>query len=501
MVPSASGSETTRPKKQRKTGRNARVAVDPASEAEQPQAGASESGQEVVNNKAALMDLHENGELSATRLEQETWTEPALPPPRSSVTDYKKNPFRQTVYVSSMLPLGKKPTSRQFRAVGLTPPSALAAAKRKGPDMVAQTTQTEPAENGDERPKTATPSIEEPGQSDSTPAEVLATEIPTEPPGAEERETRSTRSKSKTGGDNLAAEELAAAAVNGHGPPTTIPSVPTSRPRDKISEAVEVAIAQAEGRNNLVVARGLRKIWDATGTNPYLLTVLDGVLRKDPDANQRSAFQTVMRDISKSVKAEGQPREEPVPMARTQSQETTSSLSTAKSLDPETFAAPPAAPGTATPNPPAKGKAAKAAAPKGKGKGRAAPSSSSAESAFPSMDASVLRKRAMEEDPEFTDEALDRKRKALKQTFDDATVELSNVRPIPTTPPPVISEPVSPRTLECRKRTREAEEAGVELGFDASSSMPDGPAPKKARPMTVYVYSFFPFIYYFSTNS
>lgn len=460
-VSSASGTEPTRPRKQRKTGRNARVAVDPVVEAG-PQEEASGSGEEQQQNNAEPMDLQEDNSGPNTQSEQGPWVEPPRPSLKPSVKDVYKNPFAKAHVTSTMQPLGTMPSAKLLRATRAMPAKSAPGPLVKGKK---RSLETDATENGDERPKTATPSVEGPGQTDSSRAE--GSEGPL---GREGRVTRSTRST--TGNDNPIEE--APAAVNGHGP--AVSSGPTSLARDRLSEIVEAAIAKAEGLDDLAVSRGLRRIWDASSTDPFLLSVLDAVLSHNADARQRSVFQTVMRDANRSVQAEEQSGE-PVSMARTQSGASTSSLSSAKSLDPETFA-PTMASGTAQTNPRAKGKAAKAAASKAKGKGRAGPPRG--QSVFPTSDVSLTRKRALEEDPDFSEEAVTAKRRALERSFPDATVEESDVR-TEVGPARDAELPVpSPHEVERWELDREATGAGIDLG-DASSSNVDGvhPAPRK----------------------
>jgi hypothetical protein len=172
-------------------------------------------------------------------------------------------------------------------------------------------------------------------------------------------------------------------------------------------------------------------------------------------------------------------------MARTQSATSTSSLSSAKSLDAETFA-PTMTSGQANASVPAKGKTGRAAASKAKGKGRTGPIE--AQSEFLPDDAAVLRKRKREEQPELSEEAIAAKRLALRRTFIDAVVEESNVR---TTIEPVVREATSatPSTVHNRgsKRSRQAFETGPDGRSDDVSPKPVGPAPKRVRKTAAYV--------------
>ncbi|MBN0049409.1 hypothetical protein JS756_36300, partial [Streptomyces actuosus] len=96
-------------------------------------------------------------------------------------------------------------------------------------------------------------------------------------------------------------------------------------------------------------------------------------------------------------------------MTRTHSASSVSSLSSAKSLDAESFA-PVMTPATSNTRSRTKGKQAKTIAPKAKTK------ASTRRSMFPSSaEASAQRKRTVENDPEFSEEALRTKRAHLQQ--------------------------------------------------------------------------------------
>jgi hypothetical protein len=249
-------------------------------------------------------------------------------------------------------------------------------------------------------------------------------------------------------------------------------------------EIIGFAISRAEERDDSKVAGGLRWIRDASGNDPFLLAVLEGALGTPVGSRERSIFQVVMRDAIKRVQAEDQAGGASE-MARTQSAASTSSLSSAKSLDAETFA-PTMTSGSGIASISAKGKAARAAAPKAKGKGRAEPVD--AQSVSPLGDAAVLGKREREEQPELSEEAITAKRIELRRTFTDAVVEESHVR---TAIEPVVREAASttPSTAHTRgsKRSRQAFETGPDGRNDEVSPKPVGPAPKRVRKTAAYV--------------
>jgi hypothetical protein len=94
----------------------------------------------------------------------------------------------------------------------------------------------------------------------------------------------------------------------------------------------------------------------------------------------------------------------------------------------------------------------------------------------------------LQEDPEFSEEALTAKRMSLKRTFPDLVIEESDVR---TPIEPALNAPVASAVPlgGSRKRSREALDVGKVNGGEASSSAEhEGPTPKRARKTTAYVY-------------
>lgn len=414
---SSSFTESTRPRKQRRTGRNSRVAVDPAQETAEEQ-GHNEQPEE-TRAESPSPPPQSTGPLTE-------WVEPPL---RAPAPSYKDTPWSavsndRNPVLATMRPLGAMPTASDLRKVGLAPTKAPArpqARKRSAKEAADDGENDENGENGDERPKSASTSAEEPGRSASPRAAGQR--------GLQEREEQTRRpTRSKSAADNHGQD---AAGANGSGL-AGLP-VPTSTEYnvEKIKSAVEAALRMADDAGNRAVVRGLRRIWEDSSSDPFLLSVLDGVVKRNPGPRQRSVFQTVMRDAFKSVRAETQAA--PAPMARTRSATSTSSLSSAKSLDAETFA-PGMAPGAEKPAARAKGKSTKAPAAKdkegkeGKDKGRVS-EPLTRRSAFPSSDAALQqRKRALEEDPNFSEEAIAAKRARLRRTFSDVVPRESRLR-------------------------------------------------------------------------
>src|SRR5436190_9685639 len=475
-MPTASYPDTTRPRKHRKTGRNARVAVDPVQEAEPRQETKADLEMETpeVQPEQPESQVDAQGETQSEPPQSASgsWVEPPLRAPAPSYRDHAG--LEKSSILSTMQPLGTMPTARILRQAGLIPVKTIprSLASKKGTKLAKSAT------NGDERPKTASSTTEDPQQSDSSRAEGFQ--------GLLEHEDRAMRStRSRTGNNNA---EIEAVPVNGHDPATTSVPTLTMFTTDKMMEIIGFAISRAEEHDDSKVAGGLRWIRDASGNDPFLLAVLEGALGTPAGSRERSIFQVVMRDAIKRVQAEDQ-ADGTTEMARTQSATSTSSLSSAKSLDAETFA-PTMTSGSGNASVPAKDKAARAAAPKAKGKGRTGPID--AQSVSPLGDVAVLGKRKREEQPELSEEALAAKRTELRRIFTDPVVEESHVR---TVIEPAVREAASttPPTVHTRgnKRPRQAFETGPDGRNDEVSLKPVGPAPKRVRKTAAYVTSLY----------
>ncbi|KAM5463842.1 hypothetical protein MauCBS54593_007287 [Microsporum audouinii] len=458
--PSSSTSDTARPKKQRRTGIETRSPVDVVEEEErqverkpagsqtdatleqseqaanhqtadlqssQPLATAAElstsQGSQLAGQPSSALPAEQSLEPPQTvapRADPETWVEPTPVTPKTTFRGYGLNRGGQ---YTSMLPLGTRPTLATRRRVGLEPPAPNTTSKvtkRKGGRS---TKPKQTTKNVDERPSTASTSAEDAAAiSDSSRAEgiiqgVLEREERSEPAPA----SRMTRSKA--GKDKL--DDSADSQSAG-------PSVPSSRKftSEKLMDILGSAILRAEESQDSKVAGGLRWIKEASASDPYLLGVLEGAINRSAEAHHRSAFQALMRDAVKRVQAQQlDDSAAATEMVRTASATTTSSLSTAKSLDADAFAPAAAEQDPANALTSSKGKGAKAPKPKAKGRGRAGPSK--AHAALPTNSA-FSRKRKLEEDPEFSEEAVAAKRRALEEATIAMTgeAEESNVRTV-----------------------------------------------------------------------
>ncbi|RAH58253.1 PHD finger domain protein [Aspergillus piperis CBS 112811] len=337
--------DSTRPRKQRRTGWNSRVATDP------PQDPPSRTQSRLEQSKNEASDT-----LSDTNLLDSSagWVEPPLREPEPSFADtpwcnvsHHANPV-----LSSMRPLGTMPSAADLRKVGLAPikPSVQNISAKK------ESRATPNGEGGDTKPQTPLTPAEEPMD------EPLSTK-------------------------NKASPDMSAF--------TSLP-VPTSTDVDvdRIKIAVEKALRLALETNNRPVSRGLIRLWETCNKDPFALSILDGICQENPGPRERSAFQSVMRAAWKEVQAEADEDIATAPvLARPRSASSISSLSSAVSLDAETFA-PGMAPGAATSRTRARGKKAKRGAPKKK-----------EPVAPPSAATALSQKHALEDEPNPEEEA------------------------------------------------------------------------------------------------
>ncbi|RAL14838.1 putative PHD finger domain protein [Aspergillus homomorphus CBS 101889] len=206
--------ESTRPSKQRRTGRNTRETTDPPQNAPEQQ---------------------DNG--------GKDWAEP---PARVPAPSYVDSPWSghcdsRNPVLSTMRPLGARPSPADLRKVGLMPkPVApiIPAKRRSG------------VESNEPAPQKPKPLID----------------------------------------------------ISAFG---TIP-IPTSADInvEKLKVAVREALRLAIETDNRPVSRGLLRLWESSGSDPFLLSVLEGVCQGNPGSREKSAFQSVMRAAWDEIKAE-----------------------------------------------------------------------------------------------------------------------------------------------------------------------------------------------------
>ncbi|OJJ51262.1 hypothetical protein ASPZODRAFT_56673 [Penicilliopsis zonata CBS 506.65] len=394
--------ETTRPSKRRRTGANSRVPSEPLPE-------------------LASQDLGENTETSVATGSKRSlppaptgWVEP---PRRPAQPSWKDTPWSalctpSNPILSTMRPLGQMPAAADYRKVGLVPPSKARAVPGE------QVSKALLGSNGDSASATRPPS---PLLAAATAEESMA--LPSELPLPEAWLD-----------DDLAALEALPLPIS------------DEFDIDKLKSAVENAIRMAAELENRTVARGLLRLWSDSSSDPFLLSVLDGVIRQNPDPQEKSAFRALMRAASRSAQADLEPTTilAAPPMGRVRSATSSSSLSSAKSLDPEMFAPGIASASAKDTRSRAKGKLV---AQKDKEKARAS-EPPARRSVFPPLDAAAQRKRAYADDPEYSEEALETKRRRMTKSFDDVVVRESAIRSSlslePSNPPSLASDDSPP---------------------------------------------------------
>lgn len=313
--------------------------------------------------------------------------------------------------LSTMRPLGSMPTAADLRKVGLEPfkPVTTRVPAKETPPVVQNGVHND--EQGAE--KDGMPNGDEGGKKSKTPD--VPVEVPTLAPAPASPKKHSQKKN-----------ELATFAA--------LP-VPDSSEFDvdRIKGAVEDALRKGVQTGNRAVIRALLHLWENTSKDSSMLSILDGMCRENPTRHEASAFKTAIRtawDEFQDDDSDGSDAQPPA-MTRMQSASSVSSLSSAKSLDAETFA-PVMTPATSNTRSRTKGRQAKATAPRIKSKSsnnQPAPNVPDRRSMFPNnAEASVQRKRAMESDPEFSDEALRNKRARLQPELPDIDIAESKVR-------------------------------------------------------------------------
>ncbi|KAL4939290.1 hypothetical protein BDV06DRAFT_38501 [Aspergillus oleicola] len=379
----SSFTESTRPRKQRRTGRTSRVATD--SLRDTPVSSQSQPDQP---------DEHPTNGVNGAHLfgEDAEWREPVL---RAPVPSYDDTPWSAVSssanpVLGTMRPLGAMPSAADLRKVGLvlSKPGTPSITARKEPQLVV---------NGEK--KTDNP------PTPLTPAEEQPPELIAHKPTIE---------------DDLAA--------------FTVLPVPDSMDADieTLKAAVESALRLASDADNRPVIKGLLRMWEKCGNDPYALSILDGVCRETPDFSQRSLFQKVMRGAWKELQSQEVTVHEPITLpvpARARSASSVSTLSSAKSLDAETYA--PVVVSAAPVARHRKGKQSKNAAQKKNVPER--------RSVFPANGSQ--RQRALE-DPELSAEAVQAKRSRLRNSLPKIVATESDIRSsLASKPPSILSSP------------------------------------------------------------
>ncbi|KAL4903254.1 hypothetical protein BDW74DRAFT_53692 [Aspergillus multicolor] len=310
----SSFTDSTRPRKQRRTGRTSRVGTDslrdtPVSSQSQP-----EQPQELATNGVNGTDL--NGHNA-------DWTEP---PPRAPVPSYLDTPWSNVStahnpVLGTMRPLGVLPSTADRRKAGLAP-------SHPGTPSIPVVKEPQPVPNAEKK--------------DANP--------PTPLSPAEEQALDLFPLGSLAGDAGFILPVLSS-------PDADV---------DMLKAAVESALQLALAANNRAVIKGLLRMWDKCENDPYALRILEGICQETPSSPQISIFQQAMKNALGEVESGAtfiQVPSAPSVPGRARSASSVSTLSSAKSLDAETYApAPVVAPTSAAR--PKKGKQSKSSAQK-----------------------------------------------------------------------------------------------------------------------------------------
>ncbi|KAL4807565.1 hypothetical protein BDV18DRAFT_158783 [Aspergillus unguis] len=375
MPSSSSFTDSARPRKQRRTGRTSRVGTDPLQDT--PVSTQSQPEQ--------LRDTSTKG-VNGTRSVEANgdWDEPQL---RAPVPSYDDTPWSAVSssanpVLGTMRPLGSMPSAADLRKVGLVP-------SKPGTPNIPAMKEPQPAPNEKKDDSSRTPLTPE--------EEPLPEPTPNKP---------------------TIEEDLAAFAI--------LP-VPNSADADieTVKAAVESALRLASDANNRPVTKGLLRLWEKCGSDPYALSVLDAVCQETPTSPQRSMFQSVMRGAWSELDSQNAADDSTAPrLTRARSASSVSSLSSAKSLEPETFAPAPVVSATPTTRI-RKGKQAKNTAQKKKALERRS-----------AISAADLQRQRASENPELSTEAVQAKKSRLRRSLPKIVAPESGIRSSLASRPP-----------------------------------------------------------------
>ncbi|CRG83686.1 hypothetical protein PISL3812_01041 [Talaromyces islandicus] len=290
-LPASDFTESARPRKQRRTGRNSRIGIeilDDSTAESQPLVPSSTyktNADKDLYNRKLDAEMSVNGKLSIDQLiANSDWSEPSLRESQPSYKDYTWSSawYGQNVALSSMRPLGQLPSVADKRKAGIKIPKPVKEVIKEVKDL----------KKG---------------------------------------------SKKTTSQGNL---------VSGSDTPVTI-SDSASLPIfasdeydvEKLRSVVQVALRVAEEAGNRAVTQGLRQLWEQGSSDSFALSILDSVMRKNPDSEQKAMFKMVMRDAYKSS-IPSKDAIVPAPVSRSLSTTSASSLSSAKSAEPRVIETP-----------------------------------------------------------------------------------------------------------------------------------------------------------------
>ncbi|WEW61180.1 hypothetical protein PRK78_006670 [Emydomyces testavorans] len=349
-------SETSRPKKQRKTGANTRVPVDSVEEpARQRQrktrVGLNQAGESSTQQPTGLQPQSQpqdvpqnqpqnpNNNQTRPSLPESKWTEPPTAKLKPTFQEYN---FKRTGIFQSQFALGARPTLTNLRIAKLIPSTPKAAPKQKAKTSKggrvsksrksrSKSTQSAKSTTSAKRAQAIENAINEATTSSSSQEEPVTIE---DSPAQVESQTVIEANEPTVENSSLKSSNKIDVASAGPASSSIAPSIPIDLKctKERFNEVIGSAISRAEASNDTKVADGLRWMLEASVTDPFLLKIMDDVVAEQTD-DSMAVFQAALRDAVKRGKA-GKPAT--TPAAAMGREDSTSSLSTAKSLEADT---------------------------------------------------------------------------------------------------------------------------------------------------------------------
>ncbi|KAH1652836.1 hypothetical protein KXX16_005668 [Aspergillus fumigatus] len=472
---SSSFTEPARPSKRRRTGRNARVATEP------PQDSLANNAEDISKSAATLgPNMKFPGDPPA-------WVEPPLRSPAPSYADTPWSAVSNAAnpILATMRPLGSMPTAADLRKAGLKPTKPSKPITSLAKELLAlqndMSQNDEPMSQNEETPASLNPPT--PASQSETPklsqSEALQSpqnvNLQALPNG---RIDAQTPQEAATPADKTHSEVSKPCSYEEIDALLALPVCNSVKlDLEKTRDAVKETLRMASDTNNSKVVKSLFNLWTKATQDPMVMSVVHGMCKKEILDRNANAFHDLIRaawrEIRKEDATDVSPAAAPPDMTRTQSGTTATSLSSALSPEAQTSAP------TTVPTPivaadatrsklRSKGKQAKVNATKAANKDK---SRQTRQSALPSSD---LRKRVLEDDTEFSEEAIRAKRQRLRQPLPDIVPEESGIRstlsyeqpggalsPLPSSIDEAQIAPEAP-LLNGREQSESAESSGAE---------------------------------------
>ncbi|KAH2029624.1 hypothetical protein KXV43_000422 [Aspergillus fumigatus] len=472
---SSSFTEPARPSKRRRTGRNARVATEP------PQDSLANNAEDISKSAATLgPNMKFPGDPPA-------WVEPPLRSPAPSYADTPWSAVSNAAnpILATMRPLGSMPTAADLRKAGLKPTKPSKPITSLAKELLAlqndMSQNDEPMSQNEETPASLNPPT--PASQSETPklsqSEALQSpqnvNLQALPNG---RIDAQTPQEAATPADKTHSEGSKPCSYEEIDALLALPVCNSVKlDLEKTRDAVKETLRMASDTNNSKVVKSLFNLWTKATQDPMVMSVVHGMCKKEILDRNANAFHDLIRaawrEIRKEDATDVSPAAAPPDMTRTQSGTTATSLSSALSPEAQTSAP------TTVPTPivaadatrsklRSKGKQAKVNATKAANKDK---SRQTRQFALPSSD---LRKRVLEDDTEFSEEAIRAKRQRLRQPLPDIVPDESGIRstlsyeqpggalsPLPSSIDEAQIAPEAP-LLNGREQSESAESSGAE---------------------------------------